>query len=75
MPRAPPRSAPCNSSDLTASPSTIAGRARTGSTNRVAVESRPTAVSAVLVVAPSNPAACSIWYMVAPPVAAPPGSA
>ena len=75
MPSAPPRSAPCSSSELTAIPKITAGNASTGSTNSVAVDSSPTAVSAVLVVAPSNPERVSIWYIVAPPVAAPPGSA
>jgi len=75
MPSTPPRIAPWSSWELTASPNTIAGRAMIGSANRVAVDSRPTAVSAVVVVGPSNPARVSIWYIVAPPVAAPPGSA
>ena len=75
MPSAPPSSAPCSSSELTASPKITAGNASTGSTNRVAVDSSPTAVSAVVVVAPSNPERRSIWNIVAPPVAAPPGRA
>ena len=45
------RIAPRRSSELTASPNSIAGNASSGSTNRVAVESSPTAVSAVVVVA------------------------
>ena len=53
----------------------MAGSASTGRTNSVAVDRIPTAVSAVLVVAPSNPERVNIWYIVAPPVAAPPGSA
>ena len=56
-------------------PNSMAGSASTGRTNSVAVDRIPTAVSAVLVVAPSNPARVNIWYIVAPPVAAPPGSA
>ena len=43
--------------------------------NSVAVDSSPTAVSAVVVVVPSNPARVSISNCAAPPVAAPPGSA
>ena len=75
MPSAPPSSAPWRSSELTASPNTIAGSARIGRTKSVAVDSSPTAVSAVLVFGPSNPERVSIWYIVVPPVAAPPGSA
>ena len=75
IPSTPPRIAPCSSSELTARPNRIAGNARIGSTNSVAVDNRPTAVSAVLAVGPSNPERLSIWNIVAPPVAAPPGSA
>ena len=67
--------APRSSRESTARPKISAGSASTGSVNNVAVDSRPTAVSDVVTVVPSNPARVSIWYWVAPPVATPPGSA
>jgi hypothetical protein len=74
-PRTAARIAPRSSSEPTASPKSMAGNARRGSTNSVAVDSRPTAVSAVVVVVNGNPARVKRRIWSAPPVAAPPGSA
>ena len=57
IPSTPPRIAPCSSSELTARPKRIAGNASIGSTNSVAVDSSPTAVSAVLAVGAVEPRA------------------
>ena len=68
IPRTPPRIAPCSSSELTARPNRIAGNARIGSTNSVAVD-RTDGGERGAPVGPSNPERLSIWNIVAPPVA------
>ncbi len=66
---------PLSSRESIASPKNIAGSASKGRVKSVNVDRSPTAVSAVVVRVPRKPARRSISYCVAPPVAAPPGSA